>query len=73
MVFYGQHFTLIIDYQPLQWLIELDKLTGKLTIWVLLLHEYNYEVVHRTEVTNLDVDGLSRNPSPSDKDLTGAE
>ena len=38
----------------------------------LLLQEYNFEVVHRANITNLDVDGLSRNPSPSDEDLIGA-
>jgi hypothetical protein len=30
-------------------------------------------VVHRTEITNLDTYGLSRNPSPLDEDLTGAK
>ena len=39
--------------------MELDKLTGKLA-------------VHRAGITNVDADGLSRNPSPSDEDLTGA-
>ena len=34
---YGQHFTLVIDHQPLRWLMESDKLTGKLVKWTLLL------------------------------------
>ena len=29
-------------------------------------------MVHRVGITNLDADGLSRNSSPSDEDLTGA-
>ena len=37
----------------------------------LLLQEHDFEVVHRVGITNLDADGLSRNPSPSEKDLTG--
>ena len=54
------------------WLMESDKLTGKLAKWALLLQEYDFEVVHRAGITNMNADGLSRNPSPSDEDLTGA-
>ena len=52
--------------------MESDKLTSKLARWALLLQEYDFEVVHRAGITNMDADGLSRNPSPSDEDLTGA-
>ena len=69
---YGQNFTLVIAHQPLRWLMESDKLTGKLAMWVLLLQKYDFEVVYRAGITNLDVDGLSRNPSPSDEDSTVA-
>ena len=69
---YGQRCTLVIDHQPLQWLIDSDKLTGNLGRWALLLLEYNFEVVDRARITNLDADGLSHNPSPSDEDLTWA-
>ena len=69
---YGQRFALVIDQQPLRWLVELEKLTGKLTRWTLLLQEYDFEVVHRAGITNLDANGLSRNPSPSDEDFTRA-
>ena len=61
------------DHQPLRWLIELDKHTGKLARWALLLHEYDLDVVHRVGITNLDADRLSRNPSPLDEDLTKAK
>ncbi len=67
---YGQHFTLVTDYQPLKWLMESDKLTGKLARWALVLQEYDFEVVHQANITNLNADGLSRNPSPSEEDLT---
>ena len=69
---YGQRFILMTDHQPLWWLMKLGKLTGKLARWALLLHEYDFEVVHRAGIANLDTDGLSCNPSPSDEDLTGA-
>ena len=52
--------------------MESDKLTGKLARWALLLHEYEFEVVHKARVKNLDADGLSRNPSPLQEDLTRA-
>ena len=60
------------DHQPLKWLMESDKLTGKLARWALLLQEYDFEVVHKAGIKNLDADGLSRNPSPLQEDLTGA-
>lgn len=69
---YRQRFTLVTDHQPLKWLMEPYKLTGKLAKRALLLQEYDFEVVQRAGITNLDADGLSRNPSPSDEDLTGA-
>ena len=34
---YGQKFTVVTDHQPLKWLMESDKLTGKLARWALLL------------------------------------
>ena len=71
--FYGQHFTLMTDHQPLWWLMESDKLHGKLAKWALLLQQYDCEVIHRAWITNLDVNGLSRNPSPLNEDLTGAK
>jgi len=69
---YGQSFTLVTDHQPLKWLMESDKLTGKLARWALLLQEYDFQVVHKAGLQNLDADGLSRNPSLVEEDLTGA-
>ena len=51
--------------------MESDKLIGKLARWALLLHEYDFEVVHYARIINPNENGLSRNPSPSDEDLTG--
>ena len=69
---YGQRFILVINHQPSRWLMELNKLTGKLTTWTLLLQKYNFEMINRVGITNLDAYGLSCNPSPSDEDLTRA-
>ena len=49
--------------------MESDKLTAKLAIWALLLHEYDFEVVDHARITSLDTDGLSRNPIPTYESL----
>jgi hypothetical protein len=69
---YGNEFLLVTDHQPLKWLMESDKLTGKLARWALMLMEYDFKVVHRAGLVNMDADGLSRNPIPSQADATGA-
>jgi hypothetical protein len=50
--------------------MESNKLTGKLARWASLLQEYDFEVVHPAWITNLDANGFSRNPNPSDEDMT---
>jgi hypothetical protein len=52
--------------------MELDKLTRKLARWAFMLMEYDFKVVHRAGLVNMDVDSLSRNPIPSQADATGA-
>jgi len=34
---FGTQFTLVTDHQQLKWLMEFDKLTGKLAQWALIL------------------------------------
>jgi hypothetical protein len=63
---------LVTDHQPLKWLMESDKLTGKLAQWALMLMEYDFKVVHRAGLVNMDADSLSRNPIPNQADATGA-
>jgi hypothetical protein len=59
---FGTQFTFFIDHQPLKWLMESDKLIGKLARWAFILQEYDFWVVYKLGVANLDADGLSRNP-----------
>jgi hypothetical protein len=61
---FGTQFTFVIDHKLLKWLMESNKLMGKLARWVLILHEYDFQV-HKPGITNLDVNGLSRNPCTS--------
>jgi hypothetical protein len=69
---YGNEFLLVTDHQPLKSLMVSDKLTRKLVQWALMLMEYDFKVVHRAGLVNMDVDGLSRNPVLSQADATGA-
>ena len=39
-------------YHPLKWLVELEKLIGKLAILAFLLQKYNFEVVHKACTSN---------------------
>jgi hypothetical protein len=69
---YSNKFLLVTDHQPLKSLMESDKLTRKLARWALMLMEYDFKVVHRAGLVNMDADGLNRNPVPSQADATGA-
>jgi hypothetical protein len=68
---YGNEFLLVIDHQPLKWLMESNRLKGKLARWTLMLMEDDFKVVHRAGLVNMDANGLSRNPVPSQADVTG--
>jgi hypothetical protein len=69
---FGTQFTLVTDHQSFKWLMESDKLMGKLARWALILQEYDFQVVHKPGVANLDADGLSRNPCTNQEDDTRA-
>jgi hypothetical protein len=69
---YGKEFLLVTYRQSLKWLMESDKLTGKLARWASMLMEYDFKVVHREGLVNMDADGLSRNLVPSQADAIGA-
>jgi hypothetical protein len=47
---YGTKFTLYTDHQPIKWLMTNDKLIGKLARWVLILQEYEFEVIYRPSI-----------------------
>lgn len=43
---YGNEFLLVINHQPIKWLMDSDKRIGKLARWTLMLQEYDFKVVH---------------------------
>ena len=59
---FGTPFTLITDHEPLKWLMQTNKTTGKLARWSLLLQEYDMTVVHKRGALNTNADCLSRFP-----------
>jgi hypothetical protein len=69
---YGNPFTLVIDHQPLKFLMESNRPTRKLARWALIFQEYDFNIVHKANRVNQDVDGLSRNPSSSEENTIGA-
>ena len=60
---FGSPFTLVTDHEPLKWLMQTNKTTGKLARWSLLLQEYDLQVVHKRGVLNTNADCLSRFPT----------
>jgi hypothetical protein len=72
IIFMIAHFTLIIDHQPLKFLMESNWLIGKLARWALILQEYDFDIIHRPCKVNQDANGLNQNPSSNKEDTTGA-
>jgi hypothetical protein len=50
--FYGSPFTLVINHQPFKFLMKLDRFIKKLAKWALILHEYNFDIVHNASRVN---------------------
>ena len=59
---FGSPFTLITDHEPLKWLMQTNKTTGKLARWSLLLQECDMKVIHKSGILNTNADCLSRFP-----------
>jgi hypothetical protein len=68
----GSPFTLGTDHQPLEFLMESYQFIGTLAKWVLILHEYDFDIIHMANRVNWNVDGLSRNPNSNEEDTTKA-
>jgi hypothetical protein len=69
---YGCPFVLKTDHKPLKWLMTSKKLTGMHARWASILQEYDMDIQRKAGVTHGDVDGLWRNPLPSEEDRTDA-
>jgi hypothetical protein len=69
---HGISFQICTDHQPLTWLMRTAELQGKHARWAMLLQEYDFQIVHRPGLQHQNADVLSRFPSPSTYDPTGA-
>ncbi len=49
-----------------------NHLTRKLARWAFILHEYDFNVLHRAGRLNRDANGLNRNPSSNKENTTRA-
>ena len=56
----GRRFYFHVDHSALLYLVRQQNLTGRLARWVLLLQEFDFEVIHRPGNQNLVADYLSR-------------
>lgn len=56
----GRKFTLITDHAALKWLLHRKDPTGILARWILILQDYEINIIHKAGRTHNNVDVLSR-------------
>ncbi|CAG8608012.1 7341_t:CDS:1 [Paraglomus occultum] len=61
---HGRHFRVITDSTTVSAMIRKTKpISMRVARWVMILQEYDFEMIHRNGTWNKVADGLSRNPS----------
>ena len=67
----GRKFTVVTDHKPLLWIFNVTDPSSRLLRWRLLLEEYQFNIVHKAGVKNVNADALSRYPviATSEKQL----
>jgi hypothetical protein len=58
----GRTFTIVTDHKPLTWMFSIKDPSSRLLRWRFLLEEYQFKVVYRAGVKNVNADALSRYP-----------
>eukprot|EP00798_Chlamydomonas_sp_ICE-L_P019032 gene19032-biopygen27898 len=69
---FGLHFTLVTDHQPLLWMFSSANATGAIARWACMLQSFDFDIMHRPGAQHGNADALSRFPSPTAEDNTGA-
>ena len=59
---HGRKFTIYTDHNALRWLMRITEPTGRLARWLLLIQQYDFDIVHRSGTSNGNADALSRRP-----------
>ena len=58
----GRTFTVVTDHKPLTWIFSIKDPSSRLLRWRLLLEEYQFKIVYKAGVKNVNADALSRYP-----------
>ncbi len=61
---------MVTNHQALKWFMQSNWLIRKLTKWVPIFQEYDYDVTHCIGINNKNVNGLNWNPSSNELDTT---
>lgn len=59
---YGQKFYVHTDHSTLKLLMSVQDPTGRIACWSLLIQQFDFEIIHRPEISNGNADALSRRP-----------
>ena len=71
---FGRKFTVITDHSSLRWLMNVEDATGRrLARWSLLLQQYSFEIVHRTDKEHSNANSLSWCPYETKPDLSSLQ
>ena len=58
----GAPFRLETDHQALEWLVKQPNVSGVMARWIMVMQEYDINLVYKPGRVNNNVDGLSRTP-----------
>ena len=67
----ANHMVFYVDYQALLYLVNRPVVSGRITRWMLLLQEYDFEVVYKPGRRHVMADHLSR--IESGEELSGVQ
>lgn len=57
---FANHFVFYVDHEALLHLVNRPVVSGRIARWMLLLQEYDFEIVHRPGIQHMVADHLSR-------------
>ena len=64
---YGRHFTVRSDQGSLRWWMTFKNIEGQIARWLETLASYDFTIIHRSGLTHLTADAMSRWPCIDEK------